>query len=211
MTEITIVGAGSMARGIATRALGGGHSVIVVHPDAGKRQALADELTSLGSVTTASPQDALGGEVVVLAVPYEAVAGIVDAYGDDLGGRVLVDISNPIDWDTMQIATPAGTSAAEQTAAAVPAGTHVVKAFNTTFASTLSAGEVAGQAIDVFIAGDDDDAKGKLAAIVLSGNLRPLDAGTLSRSRELEAMQLIHIKLQSSLGTGYASALKILA
>jgi NADPH-dependent F420 reductase len=215
MTEITIVGAGNMARGIGTRALAGGHSVTVVHPDPDKAQALVEGLRATApegaAVTAARPQDELSGEIVVLAVPYEAVAEIVEAYGDGLRGRVLVDISNPIDWGTLDLLTPESTSAAEETAALVPDGTHVVKAFNTTFASTLADGEVSGKPVDVFIAGEDEEARSKVAELAASGGLRPLDVGALRRARELEAMQLIHIRLQPSLGTGYGSTLKILA
>jgi 8-hydroxy-5-deazaflavin:NADPH oxidoreductase len=56
------------------------------------------------------------------------------------------------------LAVPADTSAAEELAKALPSGTPVVKAFNATFAKTLGAGEVAGQTLDVFIAGDDEAA-----------------------------------------------------
>ena len=48
---------------------------------------------------------------------------------------------------------------AEDLAKVIASGAKVVKAFNTTFAGTLLAGQVAGQPLDVFIAGDDADAK----------------------------------------------------
>ncbi|HNE06126.1 MAG TPA: hypothetical protein PLT08_16485, partial [Anaerolineales bacterium] len=87
----------------------------------------------------------------------------------------------------------------------------VVKAFNTTYAGTLVAGEVAGQKLDVFIAGDDADAKAKVAQIVTDGGMRAVDAGPLSRARQIEGMQLLHIVLQGTLGTNWGSALKIIA
>jgi predicted dinucleotide-binding enzyme len=58
----------------------------------------------------------------------------------------------------------------------------VVKAFNTTFARTLIAGEVGGQPLDVLIAGDEDEAKGKVARLIADGGLRPLDVGPLRRA-----------------------------
>ncbi|HND50596.1 MAG TPA: hypothetical protein PLL95_18645, partial [Anaerolineales bacterium] len=96
-------------------------------------------------------------------------------------------------------------------AKALVAGAKVVKAFNTTYAGTLVAGEVAGQKLDVFIAGDDADAKAKVAQIVTDGGMRAVDAGPLSRARQIEGMQLLHIVLQGSLGTNWGSALKIIA
>jgi predicted dinucleotide-binding enzyme len=87
----------------------------------------------------------------------------------------------------------------------------VVKAFNTTYAGTLLAGEVDGQPLDVFIAGDDVEAKSKVAQLVTDSGLRPVDTGPLSRARQIEGMQLLHIVTQSVLGTNWASTIKILS
>ena len=90
-------------------------------------------------------------------------------------------------------------------------GARFVKAFNTTFAGTLSEGRVAGEPLDVFIAGDDSDAKATVAGLARDGGLNPIDAGPLKRARELEAMGLLHMTLQGALGTGFASAIRIVA
>jgi predicted dinucleotide-binding enzyme len=87
----------------------------------------------------------------------------------------------------------------------------VVKAFNTTFAGSLLGGSVAGQPLDVFIAGDDQGAKDKVAQIIRDGGMRPVDTGPLSRARQIEGMGLLHILTQASLGTNWGSTLKILA
>ena len=86
-----------------------------------------------------------------------------------------------------------------------------MKAFNTTFAIPLKSGTVAGHKLDVLLAGDDADAKGKVAALARDGGLNPIDVGPLARARELEAAGLLHMGVQSSLGTGFASALKIVS
>ncbi|MBU6460996.1 MAG: hypothetical protein KGQ58_09030 [Proteobacteria bacterium] len=86
---------------------------------------------------------------------------------------------------------------------------HVVKAFNTTFAQTLAEGQVAGQVLDVFIAGDDASAKAKVIGLVESSGLVPIDAGTLQRSRQLEAMGLLGITLQGPHRLGFMSAWKL--
>jgi predicted dinucleotide-binding enzyme len=122
----------------------------------------------------------------------------------------VVDITNPVDWSTMDgFVTPEGSSAAEEIAKLVPAGTPVVKAFNTTFAGTLSAGEVAGQPLDVFIAGDDADAKQKVASLVEAGGSRALDVGALRRARQLEQLALLHMTAQEPLGSGWGSSIKV--
>jgi predicted dinucleotide-binding enzyme len=203
-----------MARGIGTRALAGGHTVTLVGHEPGKAEALAGELQGAaqgGTVRAAADGAPLSGELVVLAVPYEAAAPLVQQYGDQLAGKVVVDITNPVDWNSMMPAVAPGTSGAEEIAQAAPAGARVVKAFNTTFAGTLAAGQVAGQPLDVLIAGDDDQAKAKVSEFVASGGLRAVDAGPLHRARQLEALGLLHMSLQSSLDTGYGSTVKILA
>jgi 8-hydroxy-5-deazaflavin:NADPH oxidoreductase len=80
-----------------------------------------------------------------------------------------LDISNPVDFATFNsLATAPGTSAAEEMARANP-DARVVKAFNTTFARTLIADEMARQPLDVFIAGDDEQAKAQVAELVRGG------------------------------------------
>jgi NADPH-dependent F420 reductase len=213
--HITIIGTGKMARGIATRALAGGNSVTLVGKEAGKAESLVTELKNAtqggASVQAATSGAPIEGEVVILAVPYAAAGSIVQQYGDQLAGKIVVDITNPVDFSTMSPAVPAGTSGAEEIAKTAPTEVRVVKAFNTTFAGTLVAGQVAGQPLDVFIAGDDTDAKATITQLITGGGLRAVDAGPLQRARQLEALGLLHMVLQFTLNTGFGSAVKILS
>lgn len=206
--KITIVGAGNMGRGIATRALAGGHEVEIVDRDPAAARKLAEELG--GSATAVESDAPVGGEVVVFAVYYPGIKDAVQQYADRLGGKVVVDITNPVDtqtWD--RLATEPGSSSAEEVAQLVPQGASVVKAFNTTFAGTLEAGEAAGQQLDVLIAGDDEGAKEKVARLVSDGGLRPIDVGPLARAQQLEQLGFLHIALQQPHGLGFASAIKL--
>jgi 8-hydroxy-5-deazaflavin:NADPH oxidoreductase len=204
--KITIIGAGNMGRGIATRAISGGNDVELIDADAQVARALADELGDSAKAT-----ETIDGEIVVLALPYEAIADAIAHYRDALAAKVIVDIANPAEWSTMdRVVTPADSSSAEETAKLAPEGASVVKAFNTTFAGTLVAGEVAGQALDVLIAGDDDGAKRKVASLVQAGGLRPLDVGPLKRARQLEQVGLFHMAVQDQLGSDFASTVKLL-
>src|SRR3954470_23272336 len=204
--QITIVGTGNMARGIATRALAGGHDVSIVSTERSKAESLAGELGG-----SASAADAPGGDVVVLAVPYAAASDVIAAHRDSLGGAVIVDITNPVDFSTFQPLSLDAGSAAQEIAGAAPDGAKVVKAFNTTFAGTLVAGEVAGQPLDVFIAGDDDGAKAAVRQLGGGGGLGAVRAGPLARARELEALGYLHMALQQPLDTGFGSAVKVIA
>ena len=107
------------------------------------------------------------------------------------------------------VTTAAGTSAAEEVAQLVPAGTRVVKAFNTTFAKTLVSGEVADETLQVLIAGDDAAAKATVAALVEAGGMRSVDVGPLRRARMLEQVGLFHIAIQETIGSGFASGLSL--
>ncbi len=200
-----------MARGLATRLLEGGQNVSLIEHTPGKAQALADELKSShngGSITLAKP-DSIPGEVVFLAIPFGSAESVIERYKNQLTGKVLVDITNPLNYQKMEPLFP-GSSGAEQLANKTGVSTQVVKAFNTTFSATLSTGIVAGMPLDVFIAGDDPGAKAKVIQLVESGGMRAIDAGPLVRARELEAMGLLHIAIQSTIRAGAKSSIKIL-
>ena len=141
--DITIIGTGNMARGIATRALAGGNRVTLLGTSIEKAQALADELS--GDVRAGQVGDPLPGDVVVLAVWYQAVDDVLRRYEGELDGKVVVDITNPVDTETYAPLSIEAGSVAQEIAARVP-GAKVVKAFNTTFAGTLVEGQVAGEA-----------------------------------------------------------------
>jgi NADPH-dependent F420 reductase len=211
--KVTIIGSGNMARGIGSRLVAGGNSVRILDRDPEKAEVLAGELQAQESaeVTTGAFGDPIEDDVVVLAVPYDAVEPIAEQYGSGLSGKVVVDITNPVDWETFdRLVTPPDSSAAEEIEGLLPEAA-VVKAFNTTFAGTLVEGEVGGQPLDVFVASDDPGAKRKVMGLVEAGGLQPVDAGPLRRARQLEGLGFLHMTLQQPLGTGFGSAVKVIS
>src|SRR5215218_2461162 len=206
--DVTIIGTGNMARGIGRRVLDGGHNLTVVGKDEERAQEVAEELG--GDVATAVSGDPIEGDVVVLAVYYPDAREAVEQYRDQLAGKTVVDITNPVNETYDALVVPADGSATQELAQLAP-DAHFVKAFNTTFANTLTSGEVAGQPLDVLLAGDDERAKDAVATLASDGGLNPIDAGPQHRARELEALGLLHMSVQGQLGTGYASTVKILA
>src|SRR6188768_1187961 len=96
--DVTIIGTGNMARGIATRVLAGGHSLTLLGTTADKAEALAAELD--GDVRAGTSGDPLAGDVVVLAVWYQADDGVLATRAHQLAGKVVVDITNPVDPET---------------------------------------------------------------------------------------------------------------
>ncbi|MCJ1675491.1 NADPH-dependent F420 reductase [Rathayibacter sp. VKM Ac-2929] len=174
MSTVTIFGTGNMGTAIAGVVTTAGASV--------QHVGSADDAT-------------ITGDIVVLAVPYPALASIAEKYADQLEGRTVVDITNPLDFETFDsLVVPAGSSAAAELAQALPAS-KVLKAFNTTFAGTLAATKVGPVDTTVLVAGDDADAKAALIDLVTAGGVRAIDAGALSRARELEALGFLQLTL----------------
>ncbi len=206
--DITIIGTGNMGKALTTRAVAGGHRVTLLGTAPEKAQGAADELSA--GVRPGTVGDPITGDVVVLAVWYPAVADVLARYGDQLEGKVVVDITNPIDPEAFEPLKLDAGSVAQEIATNVP-GARVVKAFNTTFAGTLSEGQVGGQPLDVFLASDDEGAKEVVSQLVRDGGLRPIDAGPLARAHELEALGFLHMALQGPLGTEFASTVKVLS
>lgn len=195
MNTITIIGTGNMARGIATRALAAGRSVELLNRDADKAATVAAELGT--NVISGTVGQAPAGDIVVLALPFDAAKEVVTSYGAALAGKTVVDITNPVNFETFDsLVVAPGTSAAEEIAALTPG--NVVKAFNTTFAGALIAGETEGQILDGFIAGDNADATAAVASLMTDGGMRPIVVGALKRSRELEGFQFVVMTLQAN-------------
>jgi len=191
MARITVIGTGNMGSAIAGIVAKGGASVQVVARDRAKATQLAESVNG----EAASFGDSLTGDIVVLALPYPALADVVGVYGEQLAGKTVVDVTNPVDFATFDSLTvPADSSAAAELQAQLP-GARVVKAFNTNFAATLFSGEVGGVPATVIIAGDDEDAKAQLTEVVSAGGVSVADAGGLARARELEAVGFLQMVL----------------
>ena len=175
MAHVSIIGTGNMGQAISSIVTKGGNTV-----EAFNRSDADKPIT---------------GDIVVLAVPYPAVADVIAERGDELAGKVVVDITNPLNFETFDaLVVPADSSAAAEVATALPQA-RVLKAFNTNFAATLAAGTVGAVPTTVLIAGDDTDAKSLLADVVTAGGLNAIDAGALNRARELEALGFLQLTL----------------
>jgi 8-hydroxy-5-deazaflavin:NADPH oxidoreductase len=153
------------------------------------------------------------GDIVILAVPYASAAAVIGQYGDALHGKVVVDITNPITPDFTGFLTPEGTSGAQEIAKAAPTSAHVVKAFNTLPSDVLAASPAEGHPLDVFIAGDDAQAKADVSAFIDSLGLRPMDTGQLPMARALENATLLHLGLvtHSVKHTNFALGVNVLS
>ncbi len=202
MTTITIIGSGNMATAIGTRAARHGHTVELMSRNTAKAQALADQI---GNGATVGPFGAKpAGDIVIVAVLYAGAVDVVAHYGDALVGKILVDITNPFNADASGLVTSPGNSVAQQIAAAAPGSAHVVKAFNSIFGGVIAE----NKPLDAFFAGDDAQAKTRVAAFLESLDMRPLDAGGLEMTHALEWAGILLVGLAGN-GAGFDVALGV--
>jgi 8-hydroxy-5-deazaflavin:NADPH oxidoreductase len=213
--NVTVIGAGNMARGISMRLLAGGNNISLVGRNPEKAGDLAAQLKSAAKSGTTAKAAAfgspIGDEVVVLAVPYPADVSIVKEYGDKLNGKIIISISTPLNATYDGMATGPDTSAAEEVAKAAAMGAKIVNAFNTNFSRTLVMGRVSGQPLDVFVAGDDTQAKAVISGLIEAGGSRAPDVGPLQRARQLEGLHLLNVSLQSKLDKPWMNTIKFLS
>ncbi|EYD77016.1 Putative reductase [Rubellimicrobium mesophilum DSM 19309] len=198
--HIGILGSGNMGQGLASLLAKAGHRIALGDRDPVRAEANAQGLG--GGVTgTDLASAARGTDLVILALPYEAAAEVVAEIGG-LAGQTVIDISNPVRPDYSGLSIGHTTSAAEEIQKAAPEA-KVVKAFNTTFAQVLQAGgRAGGEPATVFVAGDDEGARGTVADLVQGLGLRAIDAGDLTAARLLEPLGMLNIRLGYGLGRG---------
>ena len=190
--DITIIGTGNMGRALATRTIAAGKSLQVL---ARSTETAATFATELGAgIASGNTAEAPAGRIVVLALPFDAAKEYVAAQGSALDSKILIDITNPVDFATFDsLTTAAGSSAAEEISSLTSA--TVVKAFNTTFAGPLAGGTADGKPQDFFVAGEET-AREEVAAFVTAAGMRPLQVGGLHHARELEGFQLLVMAMQ---------------
>jgi 8-hydroxy-5-deazaflavin:NADPH oxidoreductase len=189
VSSVSIIGSGNMASAIGALAVKGGNTVEIIGRDRAKAAALA---SALGNGATAGTWGAApAGDIVIVAVLFDSAVPVVSEYGDALANKIIVDITNPFNPSVTGLAVPDDTSIAQMVAETAPASAYVVKAFNTLFRDVLAA----GGPLDVFMAGDDAQAKASVSAFIESLGLRPQDTGDLSMAHWLEGAALLSVGL----------------
>lgn len=205
MTSLSIIGSGKMGGAIAEVAVRAGAQIQII-----KRSATSPSAARPG-FEYGVMGDELTGDLVVLAVPYGAYASILDHYRDQLNEKVVIDISNPIDFSTYdELTSPADSSTAAELAQMLPEGAGVVKAFNVNLGDTLASGTNGTTPTTVLYAGDYADAKMAVAQLIEAAGMRAVDVGPLTRARELEAMGFLQIIMAALGKTRYESGFTLL-
>lgn len=202
--KIGIIGTGNMGSGFAKALSKTSHQVMLGSRDPEKARKMAKAIgknVSSGSIKEAAEF----GEIVILAVGWHNAKEALSQAGN-LEGKVLIDITNPLTKDFSSLDLGFTTSASEEIAKIVPK-TKIVKAFNTIFAQLLQNSHKfkEGKA-NVFICGDDQEAKQKVSKLATDLGYEPIDAGQLSAARLIEPLGMLNITLGyfKKMGTGIA-------
>lgn len=203
--KIGVIGAGSVGSALGKLWAQKGHKVTF-----GVRKTEDPRLHELlrstaGHARVESLKDAAAfGEVVVLAVPWSAAQDAIKATGG-LGGKILVDCTNPLAPDLSGLVIGTTNSAGEEVSR-LAKGAKVVKAFNTIGAANFENPRFGSESASMFICGDDPAAKAVVTKLASELNFDVVDAGPLIASRWLEplAMLWIHLALKQGFGaTGH--------
>jgi NADPH-dependent F420 reductase len=202
--KIGIIGTGRVGSTLAKQWSRLGHQVMLGtrDPDGGAVKAVQAEASDVTAGTYA--EAAAFGEVVVLAVPSESMQATLAGLSD-LQGKILIDAAN---WFGEK---PAGVTAslAEAVAQWAP-GAKVVKAFNMTGTGNMADPDYNGAKADLFICGDDAEAKATVAELASSLGFDVIDAGPLNTAGLLEALAQLWVHLAYAQGMGPNIAWKLL-
>lgn len=203
--KIAVLGTGSVGQALGTKLASLGHEVFL-----GSRrddnEAGATWASAHGGRHGTFAEAAAFGEVALLAVGGSHAVAVVEAAGEGLSGKVLVDITNPLDFSRgfpPRLSVCNDDSLGEQIQRAAPQ-VKVVKALNTLANSLMvEPSQVGGGDHTLFLAGDDAEAKGLVSGWLTEwfGHQDIFDVGTISAARGLEAWLLLWTRLYGALGT----------
>jgi predicted dinucleotide-binding enzyme len=183
-----------------------GHHVLLADAGAACRPPSAQDLPPLVAkikgkglranvrITTSCREASWEADIVIPVVPYEAQAEVARQIQDVVGGKIVISVVNPLNASCDGLVTAPTTSAAELFAQELPYS-KIVKAFNTIPAAYFGMPVVAGKTVDVFVAGDDNEAVSTVAQLVRDVGFNPVIAGGLAMSHALENMMVLLISL----------------
>jgi predicted dinucleotide-binding enzyme len=198
--NIAIIGAGNAGGSLGKAWAKAGHTIVfgVRDPVAGKTK---PPLAEIGEAATSRtvPEAVRGADVIVLATPWDAVPGVINAMGD-VRNKIIIDCTNPLSLNaegSLSLSLGSSTSGAEEVAR-LATGARVAKAFNTygweNFADSSYPGYGDLKPV-MFYCSDDDDAKEAVVKLAKDLGFEPLDTGGLGMARSLEPLALLWIRL----------------
>ena len=201
--EIGVIGTGDMGHALADALSDAGHTIMIGSRDTQRGQEVSEEFgpTVSGGSNAEAAQFA---DVIVLAIPFEGSESVISECGS-LAGKTIIDVTNPVDFQNLQIQVENDTSGGEEIARMAP-DASVVKAFNAIHAEVIIEPEFDDDRPPVFYCGDDEDAKRIVSELIEDCGLDAIDCGPLKASRYLEPMAglLVQLSMMEDRGAGNA-------
>jgi predicted dinucleotide-binding enzyme len=208
-TRISIIGAGNVGGSLGRSFSKAGLPVrFGVRPETDTK-ALLDACGKDASAS-APAEAAAWGDVVFLAVPGSAALDVASSLASSLAGTIVVDCNNPLVWKEGPVWTPPAEGSLAAAIAKAAPGARVVKGFNTFGAEFHGNPKLAGAPAQVFLAGDDAEAKKVVGEIATKAGFVPVDSGPLRNAAVLEnlAMLWIHLATVGGQGRDFAFAMQ---
>ncbi|MGD7788866.1 NADPH-dependent F420 reductase [Propionibacteriaceae bacterium Y1700] len=192
MTHVSIGilgGTGPQGQGLARHLARSGHLVVLGSRDEGKAVETAAAL-GVDGITGGDNGTAADAEVVIVAVPYDGHAALLESVRDRLVGKIVIDCVNPLGFDKQGpyvLDVPAG-SAAQEAQQLLPQS-RVLAAFHHLSAPVLNNPDTADLDQDVLVLGEDRDdvAQVIMIAEALPG-VRGVFAGRLRNAGQVEGL-----------------------
>jgi 8-hydroxy-5-deazaflavin:NADPH oxidoreductase len=199
--KIAVIGAGNVGGALGRLWAGKGHDIAfgLRDPNNPKYAALLKSIGDRGRVTTVGDAAAFG-DIVVFATPWPATEQAVRSAGN-LGGKIVIDCTNPLSKDLSGLTVGPTDSAGEQVARWA-SGAKVVKAFNTLGADNFANPRFGAENASMFIAGDDPAAKSAVARLASELGFDVVDVGPLRAARLLEPLAMLWVHLAIAQGLG---------
>jgi hypothetical protein len=204
--NVAIIGTGNVGRALAASFTRAGHTVTLASRDSEHAAAAAAATGARFAKTNSEAAEA--AQVVVLAIPFAGVEAVAAEIRDAVTGKPVVDATNRMSFGPNGPTIDNGDSNADRLAAWLP-NAHVVKAFNTLFASHQADPIADGTQLDGFVAGDDRDAKDTVLELVQSIGLNPVDVGPLARAQQLEQIAFLNIALNATANGSWTSGWRL--
>lgn len=213
---VAVIGAtGKMGRGLSHNLARAGYRVLLVGHAVDKLEKLQGEIvlstpganTEVVNCVTESSWEA---DIIVPAVTYCHQKEVAEKMRDVVPGKIIIDLTNPLNSSLDGLLTQKDISAAEEMQQLLP-HSHVVKAFNTVFAADFYTDKIALQIPDCFVAGDDNESVAIVAQLVRDVGFNPVIAGKLVASRTLESMMVLLIGIAARYNYNGFTAWKVLS
>jgi predicted dinucleotide-binding enzyme len=208
--RIGVLGTGIVGRTLASKLVSLGHEVMMGSRQAGNEAAAAWSKESGQLADDGNFAEAAGfGELVVNATSGAAsLDALVSAEAENLGGKVLLDVANPLDFSagmppTLTVCNT--DSLAEQIQRTFP-DARVVKSLNTINADVMVEPGIVPGSHTLFIAGDDADAKATVKGILVDFGWPAedvMDLGGIQAARGMEMYLPLWLGLYGATGTSH--------